>query len=165
VFTKVESQDFEEEDFEEVTRGGNEPKVIDDVSDSNSKKEELSRNLDEQKKAIENISVLDIRDPKNAFDPRLLKLMFLSMFVINAFDNQDHGAIPSATQLLKQDLHLNNEQLGSLGSLVFFGLTLGSLIATFAFNSSLSNKQILILSYFGNGMGLVLFGISTNYWL
>ena len=56
--------------------------------------------------------------------------MFIIMFIVNAANNSDHGAIPSITKQLKGDLNLNNEQLGSLGSLVFFGLTLGKCITT-----------------------------------
>ena len=39
--------------------------------------------------------------------------------------NVDHGAIPAATKVLKDDLYLNNQQLGSLGSIVFIGIVTG----------------------------------------
>ena len=84
------------------------------------------------------------------------------IFLLNMGNNLDHGAIPAATKVLKQDLKLNNQQLGSLGSLVFFGLTIGSMIGTL-FVGKLSYKAILALSYLGNGLGLLAFAYFTSY--
>jgi len=41
--------------------------------------------------------------------------------------NVDHGAIPAATKVLKDELSLNNKQLGSLGSIVFIGIVTGKI--------------------------------------
>ena len=76
-----------------------------------------------------------VTSTKYQFQRRAVKLVTLLVFVNNMATNVDHGAIPSATKLLKEDLHLNNEQLGFLGSLVFLGLTLGSVFATVVFNN------------------------------
>jgi hypothetical protein len=39
--------------------------------------------------------------------------------------NIDHGVIPAGAIRIKDDLKLNNTQYGSLGSVVFAGLTFG----------------------------------------
>lgn len=52
-------------------------------------------------------------------------MVYLIMFFVNLVNNLDHGSIPAVTQDIKNDLNLNNKELGSLGSLVFFGLTIG----------------------------------------
>ena len=49
------------------------------------------------------------------------------LFACNLLINVDHGTIPAATVKLKTDLGIDNVALGLLGSLVFFGLTLGNI--------------------------------------
>lgn len=39
--------------------------------------------------------------------------------------NVDHGILPACTKEVKRDLHLDNANLGLLGSLVYVGLVLG----------------------------------------
>lgn len=41
--------------------------------------------------------------------------------------NVDHGILPAATTVMKEDLDLTNVDLGILGSLVYLGLVLGKL--------------------------------------
>jgi len=88
--------------------------------------------------------------------------MFFFVFFINMAVNLDHGAIPAATKVLKEDLILDNQELGTLGSLVFIGLTLGSLTATFIV-SIFPYKVILSLSYIGNAIGLLSFSYFEDY--
>ncbi len=59
----------------------------------------------------------------------MLVLVFANIFMVNLLINIDHGVVPAATTRLKDDLKINNSQLGLLGSVVYFGLTLGSFIA------------------------------------
>ncbi len=42
--------------------------------------------------------------------------------------NVDHGILPASTQQVKDDLHLDNANLGLLGSLVYAGLVIGKSI-------------------------------------
>ena len=85
------------------------------------------------------------------------------MFIFNVIVNLDHGAIPSITKNIEETLSLTGIQLGFLGSLVFLGLVLGSLVAGFIYNSRLQFKTILQISYAGNAIGLFLFAFSTIY--
>jgi hypothetical protein len=39
--------------------------------------------------------------------------------------NVDHGVIPAGAIVIKESLRLNNTEYGSLGSVVFAGLTIG----------------------------------------
>ena len=50
------------------------------------------------------------------------KFVFFLLFLFNLGINFDHGAVPAATKVLQEDLDLNAQQLGSLGSMVFMGL-------------------------------------------
>lgn len=58
------------------------------------------------------ISVLDITDPKYKFTERGLLMVFLLMMLNTMAVNIDHGAIPQATISIKEDLSINNAELG-----------------------------------------------------
>ena len=95
------------------------------------------------------------------FGQRSLKFVLVFMFIIDVLVNVDHGAVPSALVVLKEELELQNDQMGIMGSLVFIGLLFGSFIASIVFNY-ISYKKVLAFSFFGNGLGLVLFTMTTN---
>lgn len=57
---------------------------------------------------------------------RTVQTIYAILFACNLLINIDHGTIPAATVKLKEDLGIDNVALGFLGSLVFFGLTLGN---------------------------------------
>ena len=78
--------------------------------------------------------------------------------------NIDHGAIPAATKNIKENLQINDTQLGFLGSLVFVGLAIGALSASFIFGK-IRYKYLLALGFIGNGAGLYLFATSTLQYL
>lgn len=84
----------------------------------------------------------------------------------NTLINVDHGIIPAITEPLKHEYKLDNTALGLLGSVVFFGLTLGSLVAGPAFNL-INTKLIILVSWACNGVFLLLFTLATpeSYWL
>lgn len=83
--------------------------------------------------------------PLRKFSKFKRKLIFFLLFITNIIINFDHGAIPAATTEIKAEMKINNVKLGSLGSLVFFGLTLGSAFAGIAFNNYAS-KWIVTFS-------------------
>ena len=59
------------------------------------------------------------------FSSKLITFIYGLIFVCNLLINIDHGSIPAATLNLKQDLNIDNVELGILGSLVYLGLTAG----------------------------------------
>ncbi len=74
------------------------------------------------------------------------------LFACNLLINVDHGTIPAATVKLKTDLGIDNVALGLLGSLVFFGLTLGNIcIQSIRLASCNSNIHILEGKAHSNG--------------
>jgi predicted MFS family arabinose efflux permease len=52
--------------------------------------------------------------------------------------------------------------MGNFGSLVFFGLAVGSVCATMIVNK-FTWKQMLGISFLGNSLGLLLFSASSDY--
>ena len=56
-------------------------------------------------------------------------LFFLVLFM-NVLINVDHGVMPAGSIVIKNDLGVNNTEYGLLGSVVFMGLTVGSIAAT-----------------------------------
>ena len=89
------------------------------------------------------------------------KLIFILIFLINCVINFDHGAIPAATGVLKNNFNLNNFQLGIVGSLVYLGLVLGALSASFLFQNY-SSKWIVVISLIFTSIFLYFFTISES---
>lgn len=57
--------------------------------------------------------------------PKVLNFIFVIIFSTNLMINVDHGILPACTKEVKRDLHLDNANLGLLGSLVYVGLVMG----------------------------------------
>ena len=85
-----------------------------------------------------------------------LRWVFFIMILNTMGVNIDHGAIPAATKNIKENLQINDTQLGFLGSLVFVGLAIGALSASYIFGK-IQYKYLLALGFIGNGVGLLLF--------
>ena len=90
------------------------------------------------------------------------KLIFILICFINILINCDHGAIPAGTKELKEAKNLSNMQLGSIGSLVYLGLVLGSISGGYIF-STYSSKWVVINSLIATCAFLYFFTVS-NYW-
>ncbi len=74
----------------------------------------------------------------------MVKLAFALLLFFNLVINIDHGVMPAGAITIKQQLGVSNTEYGLLGSIVFFGLVLGSLAATFVYNS-LNTKFVLVM--------------------
>ena len=81
------------------------------------------------------------------------------MIFLVMLTNFDHGAIPAANIHIKKDLNLNEFQIGTLMSLVFFGLCIGSITTTIII-SRISYKNLLIGSFLINGLA---FSVDTRF--
>ena len=94
------------------------------------------------------------------------KFMFLMVcmyiFFLDILINVDHGAIPAALNEISRDLEVSDAKMGGLGSLVFFGLVIGSATAGFIFGR-ISYKYILFISMIINGTSLWLFTAKADY--
>ena len=90
------------------------------------------------------------------------KLIFILIFLVNILINCDHGAIPAGTKELKEAKNISNMQLGTIGSLVYLGLVLGSISGGYIF-STYSSKWVVINSLLATCIFLYFFTVS-NYW-
>mmetsp|Transcript_39102 Transcript_39102/g.34784 ORF Transcript_39102/g.34784 Transcript_39102/m.34784 type:complete len:128 (+) Transcript_39102:185-568(+) len=93
---------------------------------------------------------------------RTIKTMFIISCCAAILINLDHGILPACTSELMKDQDLNEVEIGLLGSLVFFGLVSGSLVAGFVFRKYPS-KLIICCTTVGNILSLFLFPISNTY--
>lgn len=78
----------------------------------------------------------------------VVKLSFFLIFYLNLAINIDHGVMPAGAITIKTYLGVSNTEYGLLGSIVFFGLVLGSLAATFVFNSLNTKVVIAVIMVF-----------------
>ena len=77
--------------------------------------------------------------------------------------NIDHGALPASLKEISRDLKIGEGKLGGLGSLVFFGLVLGSFCASYLFYV-LQYKHIIVGSLVINSLSLkMLTSYSDHY--
>lgn len=87
------------------------------------------------------------------FSSKTNVLVLLYIFYLDILINIDHGAIPAGISDMSKDLDMEAEKLGLLGSMVFFGLFLGSLSAS-VFFYRISYKTLIGLSLIVNGFSL-----------
>ena len=90
------------------------------------------------------------------------KLIFILICIINILINCDHGAIPAGTKELKEAKNLSNIQLGTIGSLVYLGLILGSISGGYIF-STYASKWVIINSLIATCIFLYFFTVSDYY--
>ena len=98
------------------------------------------------------------------FNRAVVNFLFLLVLFMNVLINVDHGVMPAGSIVIKEDLGINNTEYGLLGSLVFFGLTLGSIAATFLFQTC-NTKWVLIIVMVLNGCSQLMFTMTKEYFL
>jgi hypothetical protein len=77
---------------------------------------------------------------------RNLKTLFRMFFVTNIILGLDHGILPAATAELKEELLIGDVFLGFLGSLVFAGTMIGSIVAGLLL-TTYPCKSVILISY------------------
>ena len=100
------------------------------------------------------------------FDPKVIKIFLFAQYFANLFVNIDMGILPAGSLVLKKELGMNNAGFGFLGSIVYVGQTIGSLLATRLLQSQTrccNPKFILASCLFLNIGTLILFTLTTNY--
>ena len=68
------------------------------------------------------------------FNKTVTSLVCKAVFFFSILNNTDHGAVPSGIKAMQDQLNLETSQMGNFGSLVFFGLAVGSICATLIVN-------------------------------
>lgn len=66
-------------------------------------------------------------------NPRVVFLLVVLQFFANFFLNIDMGILPAGSTTIKEEMELDNIKFGTLGSVVYFGQMIGSLMATWTF--------------------------------
>ena len=83
---------------------------------------------------------------------------------MNMLINFDHGVMPAGAVAMKADLQLSNTEYGWLGSVVFIGLTLGSIAASFTYQK-FNSKTVLFCVLLANSVSMFVFTLSTKYYI
>ena len=101
---------------------------------------------------------------KKELNPWILKFFFGFMVFINILINCEHGCIPAATENIRHMLNEDNMRLGTLGSVVYIGLLVGSFIAPPTFHH-VSAKLIILICCAGNFVFLLIFSLVKEFWV
>ena len=88
----------------------------------------------------------------------------LLIFFSNVFINVDHGSLPGCSNNIKADLHIENLEFGTLGSVVYGGLTLGSAVATWVYRYDAWVKPTLLLTLSMNSITLWVFTLTNSFY-
>ena len=83
--------------------------------------------------------------------------MFVLIFLSNVFCNVDHGTLPGCSNQIKESVGLNDVEFGTLGSVVYGGIVVGSVFATGIFSRSSWIKPIIVLTLALNSASLLVF--------
>ena len=84
---------------------------------------------------------------RRPFSKQKRKFIYVLICLINIFINFDRGAIPAGTTEIKEKNKITNAELGMIGSLIYFGLILGSFSGGYFF-SKYASKWLVITSLF-----------------
>ena len=112
-----------------------------------------------QKLTVDNIEV--VRDL--GYSHHNVWMVSLLIFVLDIIINLDHGAMPAALTQIQNDLDLKNTEMGGLGSMVFFGIVIGSACGAFIFKKY-DYRTIIWISLSVNGVFLYLFTKFTPFY-
>ena len=99
---------------------------------------------------------------RRPFSKKKRKFIFVLICLINILINIDRGAIPAATKEIKEKNHISNAELGMIGSLLYFGLIIGSLSGGYFF-SKYSSKWLVILSLYAFSFFIYSFTLFESY--
>ncbi|CRG99371.1 sugar transporter, putative [Plasmodium relictum] len=108
----------------------------------------------EKKDKIVSNKMEDLQE-KSSFD-KLLYLTLTLMICISILCNYDHGAIPVTLEEIQKDFPLSYIEQSLLGSLVYFGLIIGTIIASVLFEL-LSAKLLVTISIILLSISLYIF--------
>lgn len=98
------------------------------------------------------------------YSPKKVNIILYYLFFANLFFNIDMGILPAGSLQIKQALKMNNSEFGFLGSVVYFGQTVGSALAAGILNFY-SPKQVILFCLFLNISFLLVFTLTTKFWI
>ena len=98
------------------------------------------------------------------YDPKIIQIFVFVQFFANLFVNIDMGILPAGSTKIKEELGITNQDFGFLGSIVYFGQTIGSALATGVLQSC--NPKLVLGTCLSLNIGtLILFTLSDWYGL
>lgn len=90
----------------------------------------------------------------------LYGLLLLTSFLLNT----DHGTIPAAIEEIQFALEIDKSQVGTFGSSVYMGVSVGALFLSFFINK-INRKYMVGISFFCSGVLIFLFIFIKIYWI
>lgn len=100
--------------------------------------------------------------PPGMFEESTISIIVLVLFLSQLFFNIDMGILPAGSMKIKEDMGLDNSQFGTLGSVAYFGQTIGSILSSYAMRQY-NPKMILVTCMTLNIVSLIGFTLTTNY--
>ena len=98
------------------------------------------------------------------FSETMVNIVFCYVYFLSVLINIDHGAVPAALNDISQELDMSQSKMGVMGSMVFFGLFVGSVTASFIMYI-LEHKTIIWMSLLLNGTMIWMFTAKSNFYL
>ena len=99
------------------------------------------------------------------YNQKVIYVVFVLIFLANVFCNVDHGTLPGCSNQIKHDVKLNDVEFGTLGSVVYGGIVIGSVVATGIFQRSTWIKPLIVLTLALNSGSLFIFTLTTNFYI
>ena len=85
------------------------------------------------------------------------------IFLLDIVMYLGHGAMPATLTGIQDEMKLSNTDMGGLGSMVFFGIVLGSASGAYVFKK-FEYRTTIWVSLLINGLFLFFFSQATEYW-
>jgi MFS family permease len=90
-------------------------------------------------------------------------MVFVVVFFSSLMVNIDHGILPACSEEVKSKMKIENFGFGALGTLVYAGLTVGSVIGTKVYSNTKYIKYVLTASLSCLGLVLIAFTMSSSF--
>jgi sugar phosphate permease len=97
------------------------------------------------------------------YDKKTVSKIFYLMFLCSVSVNLDHGSLPACSEEVKSKMNILNFGFGALGTVVYFGLTLGSLMGAQVYSNSKNIKFVLMLSLTVMAFTLMVFALCSKF--
>ena len=103
------------------------------------------------------------RELSKHYNQKVIYVVFVLIFLSNVFCNVDHGTLPGCSNQIKESVNINDVQFGTLGSVVYGGIVVGSVVATGIFSRSSWIKPIIVLTLALNSGSLFVFTLLDQF--
>lgn len=99
-------------------------------------------------------------EPNHRLDKRTVLLVFILVSSVNIIINIDHGVIPAATEQIKVYFDIKDTGLGLMGSMIYFGVAVFSLISGKLY-LKFKAKTLILISLIANVLCLLAFNLTS----